>query len=44
MTQPVPIRFVETDLDQLVAQEGRIALLADAPGSLDARGAAAGPG
>ena len=34
MTQPVPIRFVETDLDQLVAQEGRIALLADAPGAL----------
>ena len=33
MTHPVPIRFIETDLDQLVTTAGRIALVADAPGA-----------
>ena len=32
MTHPVAIRFIETDLEQVVTQTGRIALLADAPG------------
>jgi leucyl aminopeptidase len=34
MTHPVPIRFAETDLDQLAGHPGRIALLADSPGTL----------
>jgi leucyl aminopeptidase len=34
MSHPAAIRFVETDLEGLAAQPGRIALLADAPGTL----------
>ncbi|MFZ1469583.1 MAG: leucyl aminopeptidase [Paracoccaceae bacterium] len=33
MTHPAPIRFIETNLDQLITAPGRIALLADAPGT-----------
>ncbi len=34
MSQPVSLRFVETDLESLAGRAGRIALIADAPGTL----------
>jgi leucyl aminopeptidase len=34
MSHPAAIRFVETDLEALATRPGRIALLADAPGTL----------